>query len=46
MVMTLQPPPAGGKTGLNVLTSTSKSLLYGTVEARIKQGEDVIKLEK
>jgi hypothetical protein len=38
MVTTLQPPPAGILVGYNARVSTMKYLLYGTVEARVKQG--------
>ncbi|KAI9352499.1 concanavalin A-like lectin/glucanase domain-containing protein [Zopfochytrium polystomum] len=38
MVLTLQPPTDGSGTGRNALVATSRALLYGTVEARVKQG--------
>ncbi|KAJ3410161.1 hypothetical protein HDV05_004041 [Chytridiales sp. JEL 0842] len=42
MLQTLQPPPPGSNIGLNTRVSTSKSLLYGTVTARVKQDAQAV----
>ncbi|KAI9206818.1 concanavalin A-like lectin/glucanase domain-containing protein [Polychytrium aggregatum] len=37
LIMTMLPPPAGATEGENVLISSKLSLLYGTIEADVKQ---------